>query len=97
MQDPGQKGFIDVLAEYFAVDFDLGLDIEHVGRIDVFDSIGEGCQIGQNLLVFRVHQGKEEGIDPLLDVIDLVHAVALIMLCRSINRSVLCDLTSIKA
>ena len=76
VQDPGEKAVVDLVAEDLAIYFNFSFNIENIGDIDILDPVGEGRQIGQHLLVLRIHQGKKQGVDPFLNMLDLVHPVA---------------------
>ena len=76
MEDPGQKAVVDMLAEGVAVDFDLGVQIQDVGNLDVFDPVQERLIPLDIVLVLGIHEGQEEGIDVLLQVVHLVDPFA---------------------
>ncbi|MDZ7598270.1 MAG: hypothetical protein U5J82_08285 [Desulfobacterales bacterium] len=76
VQHPRQEAVVDVAAEDVAVDLHLGVQVHHVGYLDVLDAVGKGLKLLDVLLVLGVHQGQEQRVDVLLDVVDLVDALA---------------------
>src|SRR6185369_632033 len=76
VQHPRQENFVNMLAEDVPVDIDLGIKIHDVGGVDEFDPVGERLEPLDRLLVFRVHQGDDEGLDVFLQVLDLVNPFA---------------------
>ena len=75
VQDPRQKTLVDMLTENLPINLNFCFKIKNIWNIDILYAIGEGLQIGEDLAVLRVHQGKEQRVDPLFDILHLMDTV----------------------